>query len=103
MNQVKNSLIEKIRNIAIGSRYQRAIQRLALFGSTARGDANANSDVDLLLDIDSREVFTLIDLMRFKHELEDGIGKKVDLVPRRSVRPRLMSEIFNSAVTIYEK
>ena len=60
------------------------IRRLALFGSWARGDAREDSDVDVLVDVDPSIGIGFVDLAE---ELERALGRHVDLVSRRAIRP----------------
>lgn len=66
------------------------ITRLALFGSWTRGDANPDSDVDVLVEVDSSIGLRFVDLAA---ELEHAIGRRVDLVSHRAIRPALWSLI----------
>ena len=66
------------------------IRRLALFGSWARGDARANSDVDVLIEIDASIGLRFVDLA---DEIEQALGRPVDLVSRRSIKPSLWARI----------
>lgn len=54
------------------------INNVYLFGSYARGEANSNSDVDIYCD--SGDLRTLYDEVNFKEELENALGKEVDVV-----------------------
>lgn len=56
-----------------------------VFGSVARGEDTPTSDVDLLVDPGSR--MSLVDLGRLEDELADLLGRPVDVVPARSLRP----------------
>ena len=69
---------------------------LALFGSTARGEAGPESDVDLLVGF-NRPVglFELVDL---KDYLEGLLGRPVDLVTRDSLRRQLRERILKEAI-----
>ena len=58
------------------------INYLGLFGSTARGEARKDSDVDLLVKFDDESKIGLFDLDRIQRELEMRFGKKVDLVTK---------------------
>jgi predicted nucleotidyltransferase len=60
-----------------------------IFGSAARGDDHANSDVDLLVDFPAGT--DIIDIIGIKHELEDVLGAPVDLVPRNGLKERVRS------------
>jgi predicted nucleotidyltransferase len=51
-----------------------------LFGSYARGDATADSDVDLLVDISGTEIDSLLKLGGLYCDLEDALETSIDLV-----------------------
>ena len=55
------------------------IVRLAVFGSVARGENSAQSDVDLLADFDKTRRYTLLTMGRLESRLADLLGTKVDL------------------------
>src|SRR5580700_10334051 len=55
------------------------IVRLAVFGSVARGENSARSDVDLLADFDKTRRYTLLTMGRLESRLADPLGTKVDL------------------------
>jgi uncharacterized protein len=60
------------------------IRRLALFGSWARGDAQEKSDVDVLVEVDPSIGMRFVELAE---ELEQALGRHVDLVSRRAIKP----------------
>ena len=70
------------------------VRSLALFGSVARDDARADSDVDILVDLD--ETPSLHAFLGLKARLEELLGRPVDLVTRGSIparkRPRIEAE-----------
>ena len=66
------------------------IRRLALFGSWARGDAQPESDVDVLVEVDSSIGLRFVDLA---DELERAVGRRVDLVSRRAIAPAMWAQI----------
>lgn len=68
----------------------------AIFGSYARGDFHADSDLDLLVDVDAGA--TLLDLVGLQHFLEDRLPCKVDIVTRRSLREELRASVFSEAI-----
>jgi len=60
------------------------IRRMALFGSWARGDAREDSDVEILVDVDPSIGLGFVEL---GDELENALGRRVDLVSRRAIKP----------------
>jgi len=74
--------------LLLGRRFP--IQRLALFGSWARGDAREDSDVDVMVEVDPSIGIGFVDLA---DELERALGRHVDLVSRRAIRPAYWKRI----------
>ena len=72
-----------------------------LFGSTARDDATAASDLDLFVDYDLDGRFSLIELVGIKQLLEGRLGVPVDLTTRDSLDPLLRDRIEASADRIF--
>ena len=79
----------------------RGVTRLALFGSTVRGDARGDSDVDVLVDIDQDRDFSLFDLSGLRHYLCDILGRDVEVARRTALTPFLKDNILAEAVEIY--
>lgn len=77
------------------------INYVGLFGSAARGEETSNSDVDVLVDFDRPK--TLFDLADIQFHLERSLGRKVDLVTRKSLKPQLKPYIERDLITVYEK
>lgn len=82
-----------------------ALRELAVFGSTARGDAASDSDVDLMVTFAADARPTLFDLIRMREELQAMFGRPVDLVTRRGIEAarnaRRRDEILASAEVIH--
>ena len=77
---------------------KKGVKKASLFGSQVRGDATATSDVDILVELD--EGLSLLDVIALKHELEDSIGKNVDLVEYSMLKPALKDRILKEQVTL---
>ena len=69
------------------------IRRLSLFGSVARGDAKADSDVDLAAELDSEARIGLFALGALERRLASLVGRKVDLLPEPVEKQRLRANI----------
>lgn len=67
-----------------------------LFGSTARGDADTQSDVDLLVELASGR--TLVDLAGFRREVEAILGAPVDVTTVDMLKERARAEVVAEAV-----
>jgi len=61
------------------------ITELALFGSALRDDFNPRSDIDLLVSFASESSWSLFDLAAMQNELQDLLGRPVDLVERSAI------------------
>lgn len=68
----------------------------ALFGSYARGEAGPDSDVDLLVDFSEKSFDRYMEL---KELLEELLGRKVDLVMKGALKPRLREQILSDQGT----
>jgi uncharacterized protein len=79
----------------------RGVLHIALFGSRARRDNRPDSDVDLIVDIDERRPFSLLDLVGVTHEVEDRIGLPANLFVRRSLDPSFAAEAAREQVPVF--
>src|SRR5947209_4731559 len=73
------------------------VRSLALFGSVAREEAASKSDIDILVDLPPMSLFSII---RIEHYLTDLLSRKVDLVPRDSLKPQLKADIEGHALRV---
>ena len=77
---------------------QHGVQKASVFGSYARGQANENSDLDILVDY--RDGVSLFDHFDLKEALETASGKPVDVVSARAVSKHLQPYIDKEKVTL---
>lgn len=76
----------------------RGARKVRVFGSVARGDAGAESDVDFLVDLDDER--TLFDLGHLLLDLEELLGRKVDLVLEEALHPYIRKRVLREAVEL---
>lgn len=75
--------------------------RASVFGSYAKGTADKNSDINLLIYID--ESFDIEKYKGFKDEVTKTLSKEVDLLEYRCIKKNLKADILGGAIDIYEK
>lgn len=97
MEQVNSISNIKKRSLPILKRH--AVKRAAIFGSFARGEAQSKSDIDFLIEYESKTK-SLFDLIDLKSELEDSLGRKVDIVTYNSIYWGLRDQIIAEQVVI---
>ena len=94
MQTIINEQREKILQIA--ARY--GARNVRLFGSTARGDLRPESDVDLLVDLEPDR--SLFDLGGLLSEVSELLGREVDVVTEKGLRPRIREQVLREAVRL---
>jgi predicted nucleotidyltransferase len=73
-------------------------RRVRVFGSVARGEADNQSDVDFLVDLDPGR--SLLDLGGLQFELEALLGCPVDVVTEHGLKPRIRERVLREAVPV---
>ncbi len=91
--------VDEIREIVIPIAKKHGVAALYLFGSYARGEATAESDVDFLLD--GGKICSLYQLAAFRLDLEDALGKQVDLLTLGQNNQLFIHKIRKEEVKIY--
>ena len=97
-NMSINSSLQKKREEILTIAHEHGIQSIKLFGSVARQEDQNGSDIDLLVSFE--EGRSLFDLIRFKQEIEDLIGRPVDVVTENSIHWTLKEDILSEATPL---
>ena len=95
----RNQAISRIKTIEPAIRALGAAS-LYLFGSTARDQAAATSDVDIFIDRNPEAPCGFIELLDLEELLAETLGTKVDLATRTSLHPALKDEIERTAIRV---
>ncbi len=95
--EISEVLREKREQIlAIAAKY--GARNVRIFGSVARGDADEKSDVDLVMDFDDSS--SLMDHAALLLELEELLGRKVDVAPEKHLRPRIRKRVLEETIPL---
>lgn len=79
----------------------KGVEHLAVFGSRARGDGCAASDLDLLLDVPHGSRFSLLDLIGVEHLVSDLTGLSANAFMQRSIDTAFQAEVRADQVEIF--
>lgn len=93
---------DDIKKVIEGYFKDKPVNKVWLFGSYARGDADEDSDVDVLVDVDNSKPVGL-DYFGWHIDLAELVNKKVDLISYGWVNKRLWPYIETDMKLIYEK
>ena len=74
-----------------------------LFGSFSRGEEHENSDVDILVVYDRSQPIGLFKIASMNVDLEDILGRQVDLVEEKSLFPWVIDSVMKDRQLIYER
>ena len=93
------TLKKKIRESIVTILSRNDAERIAVFGSYARGEATNKSDIDILVRFARPK--SLIQIVQIEDEIKKSIHMNVDLVTEKAVSPYLAGSIHRDEVVIY--
>ncbi len=94
----KQVVIKRLSGCMGEIRQRFSVRALAIFGSTARDEALDDSDVDVLVVFDRKAGFDLF--MDLKFYLEELLGREVDLVTDKALRPQVRKAIEQELIHV---
>ncbi|TAK34988.1 MAG: nucleotidyltransferase [Chloroflexota bacterium] len=77
------------------------VRELSVFGSVLREDFGPESDIDLLVEFEPDAQVSYLDLFRIQRELATILQRRVDLVPKRGLRPLIRESVLSSMQVLY--
>ena len=93
-----DELLQEKREDVLRIAIKRGASNVRIFGSIARGEADAESDIDLLVDLEPGR--SLFDLGGLLMDLQDLLGHKVDVVTEKGLRERIREHVLKEAVPL---
>ena len=90
--------LEEIRNKILPILKHHGVIRAAVFGSFVRKEMKEDGDIDILVELPKEK--SLLDFVALKLELEETLGKKVDLVEYSTVHPLLKERVLKEQVRV---
>lgn len=97
-NRQKEIVIEKIKKYLSNT----SVEKAWLFGSFAREEQREDSDIDLLITMKNIQDVDLLDYIGITHDLEDLLGRSVDLVQVGTLRKDIENIVEEEKVLIYD-
>jgi len=96
VNEIKSIIKKHLKEIQ--EKYK--VKDIGIFGSYVRGEANIESDIDILVEFYPHASISLIDFIELENYLTDLLGVKVDLVEKSALKPRIGKRILEEVVSI---
>ncbi|MGC8832135.1 MAG: type VII toxin-antitoxin system MntA family adenylyltransferase antitoxin [Thermoproteota archaeon] len=84
--------LEEVRSKILPILKRYGIRRASIFGSFAREEEREDSDIDILVEFEGER--SLLDLVGLKMDLEEALGRKVDVLTYKSLHPLLKDRIL---------
>ena len=93
-----STLLERHRLDILRIAQSHGARRIRVFGSFARGEERADSDLDVLVELDPGR--DLLDIVAIKQDLEALLGRSVDVVTERAVSPYIRESVLREAAAL---
>jgi uncharacterized protein len=95
---------ENIKQVVQDYFQDKPVSKVYLFGSYERGDANEDSDVDLIVDIDdTKKRLSLYGFIELQSGIEKSLNKKVDLVEEHLFYPGIKKQAEMGKIMLYKR
>ncbi len=91
-------LLKKNRDDILRIAAKHGVRNIRIFGSVARGQADKDSDIDFLVEMEPGR--TLLDMGGFLMEVRELLGRDVDVVTERGLKERIRDRVLKEAVAL---
>lgn len=93
-----DELVKEQRDEILQIATRHGARNIRIFGSVARGEAGPESDIDLLVEMEPGR--TLLDIVAIKQDIEDLLGREVDVVTEAAISPYMRERVLKEAVSL---
>ena len=93
-----NNLLQEKRTAILQLAAKHGVRNVRVFGSVARHEADEQSDIDFLVDMEPGR--SLMDMGGFLMDLRELLGREVDVVTERGLKPRIRDRVLQEAVAL---
>ena len=90
--------LRRFRREILDAAARHGVRNVRVFGSIARGDDHENSDVDFLVDVEAGR--TLLDVIAFEQDVQQLLGRHVDVLTDGGLSPYLQRRILTEAALL---
>ncbi|HHT9124311.1 MAG TPA: nucleotidyltransferase family protein [Candidatus Brocadiia bacterium] len=94
----QESILKKLRELKQEIKAKYKVKEIGVFGSAIRGELSEISDIDILVEFEKPIGF--FKFLELEEYLESRLGRKVDLVSRKALKPRIGSYILKEALMV---
>ncbi len=94
----KEDILPRLKTLKPELRARYKVKEIGLFGSIIRGEQKETSDIDILVEFDQPIGF--FKFLELEEYLSTQLGRKVDLVSKKALKPRIGSAILKEVVTV---
>ncbi len=84
-----------------GELQRRGVRHAALFGSVARGESHAGSDLDIVIDLDEGIGLDVYGYVGLCHFIDDLFPVAVDVANRKTLKPRVRARLERDAIPVF--
>lgn len=92
------TLVQSKRSEILRLAVKHGAKNVRLFGSVARGEDRLDSDIDILIELEPER--SLLDRIGLKYDLEDLLGRKVDVVTEKALHAHIREAVLKQAVAL---
>ncbi len=97
---IKNQVLTYLKENKEYLKNKYGVKEIYLFGSVARGEDTANSDIDLLVEFDENKIITWKQYLGLGYELEKKFNKKIDIATKEMIKPVIKKFVYKDLISV---